>query len=261
MVEYEEMTVAQLKDVLRERELPVSGKKAELIARLQEADDAAEGEISPPTRPRGEGLRRGREFFDESGMTSTSPARSRSLTNQKSPTSRSSTLRRRSNQPSADRSGSDTGKLSKTGWRKPKGKQSKQRMNLKYRSPMARIGYRKIASVRGLHPSGFEEVHVHKPSDLEGIDPERQAVRIGSRVGNRKRAQIHDRADDLGSGSSTGAHRAQGGPAMMITNQKRMAAQILSQREGRQVGIHRIWIHPDYLEEYRMQFRRTTSEN
>ena len=36
---------------------------------------------------------------------------------------------------------------------------------------------------------------------------------------------------------------------MMITNQKRMAAQILSQREGRQVGIHRIWIHPDYLEE------------
>jgi large subunit ribosomal protein L32e len=49
-----------------------------------------------------------------------------------------------------------------------------------------------------LHPSGFEEVFVHKPSDLEGIDPERQAVRIGSRVGNRKRTQIHDRADDLG---------------------------------------------------------------
>ena len=46
MVEYEEMTVAQLKDVLRERELPVSGKKAELIARLQEADDAAEEEFS-----------------------------------------------------------------------------------------------------------------------------------------------------------------------------------------------------------------------
>ena len=45
MVEYEEMTVAQLKDVLRERELPVSGKKAELIARLQEADDAAEEEF------------------------------------------------------------------------------------------------------------------------------------------------------------------------------------------------------------------------
>ena len=46
MLEYEEMTVAQLKDVLRERGLPVSGKKVELIARLQEADDAAEEEFT-----------------------------------------------------------------------------------------------------------------------------------------------------------------------------------------------------------------------
>lgn len=36
---------------------------------------------------------------------------------------------------------------------------------------------------------------------------------------------------------------------MIITNQKRMAAQILSKKEGRVVGIHRVWVHPDYLEE------------
>ena len=36
---------------------------------------------------------------------------------------------------------------------------------------------------------------------------------------------------------------------MIITNQKRMAAQILSRKEGREVGIHRVWIHPDYLDE------------
>ena len=36
---------------------------------------------------------------------------------------------------------------------------------------------------------------------------------------------------------------------MMITNQKRMAAQILSRKEGREVGVHRVWIHPDYLDE------------
>ena len=36
---------------------------------------------------------------------------------------------------------------------------------------------------------------------------------------------------------------------MMITNQTRMAAQILSRKEGREVGIHRVWIHPDYLDE------------
>ena len=36
---------------------------------------------------------------------------------------------------------------------------------------------------------------------------------------------------------------------MMITNQKKMAAKILSRKEGRDVGIHRVWIDPDYLDE------------
>ena len=40
MAEYESLTVAELKDLLRERELPVSGKKAELIARLEEHDSS-----------------------------------------------------------------------------------------------------------------------------------------------------------------------------------------------------------------------------
>ena len=38
-MEYDSMTVAELKDLLRDAGLPVSGKKAELIARLQEAQD------------------------------------------------------------------------------------------------------------------------------------------------------------------------------------------------------------------------------
>ena len=36
---------------------------------------------------------------------------------------------------------------------------------------------------------------------------------------------------------------------MMITNQKRLAAAIFSQREGRTVGVHRIWIDKDYLDD------------
>ena len=76
--------------------------------------------------------------------------------------------------------------------------QSKQRLNMKYRTPMARVGYGKISAVRGLHSSGFEDVLVNQPSDLDGLDPERQAIRVGASVGNRKRARIHDRADDLG---------------------------------------------------------------
>ena len=39
-MDYEDMTVAQLKDLLRDAGLPVSGKKADLIVRLQEAEDA-----------------------------------------------------------------------------------------------------------------------------------------------------------------------------------------------------------------------------
>ena len=33
-MEYDKMTVAQLKDLLRENDLPVSGKKSELVDRL-----------------------------------------------------------------------------------------------------------------------------------------------------------------------------------------------------------------------------------
>ena len=39
MSDYEDMTVAQLKELLKEAGLPVSGKKADLIARLEEGSD------------------------------------------------------------------------------------------------------------------------------------------------------------------------------------------------------------------------------
>ncbi len=43
MSEHEDMTVAELKDVLRERDLPLSGKKADLIGRLLK-DDSTSGD-------------------------------------------------------------------------------------------------------------------------------------------------------------------------------------------------------------------------
>ena len=36
--DYNDMTVADLKSLLKERDLPVSGKKADLIARLQDSE-------------------------------------------------------------------------------------------------------------------------------------------------------------------------------------------------------------------------------
>lgn len=84
------------------------------------------------------------------------------------------------------------------GWRKPKGRHSKMKRGLKRRSPMADIGFRGPAKVRGYHPSGFREVLVHNIDGLESVDPKVEAVRIGGTVGTRKRLEIQDRADDLG---------------------------------------------------------------
>jgi len=84
------------------------------------------------------------------------------------------------------------------GWRKPKGIHSKMKRKLKRRPPVVVIGYRGPRSVRGLHPSGFEEVHVQNINELEGIDPKKQAVRIGGTVGTKKRIMIEDRAEELG---------------------------------------------------------------
>ena len=71
------------------------------------------------------------------------------------------------------------------------------RINLKYRPSKVRIGFRGPREVRGLHPSGFEEVIVYNVTDLEGIDPKKQAVRIGSTVGTKKRLKIAEKAEEL----------------------------------------------------------------
>lgn len=85
----------------------------------------------------------------------------------------------------------------KDSWRKPKGGDSKMRKEKSGKPPLVKVGRRKPKSQRGVHPSGYEEVLVENPEDLEDVDPEKEAVRIGSSVGGRKRGHILERADDL----------------------------------------------------------------
>lgn len=82
-------------------------------------------------------------------------------------------------------------------WRRPDGITSKMRINKKYRIPRVRVGFRGPKQVRGLHPSGFEEVLVHNTADLEKIDADKQAARIGSTVGTKKRVAIAEKAKEL----------------------------------------------------------------
>ena len=83
-------------------------------------------------------------------------------------------------------------------WRKPRGKHSKMREHKGYRPPVVDSGYRGPRKVRGLHPSGFREVLVHNPAELDRVNPEREAIRIASRVGMRKRIAIEKKAEELG---------------------------------------------------------------
>ena len=80
-------------------------------------------------------------------------------------------------------------------WRKVRGIDSATREKRKGRIAMVSSGNRTPKAVRDLHPSLYKEVHVHRPADLEGLDPEIHAVRIAAAVGGRKRQDILDAAD------------------------------------------------------------------
>lgn len=85
-------------------------------------------------------------------------------------------------------------KLSRSSWRRPDGITSKMRRHFKYRPNVVSIGYGGPAIARGLHPSGFQEVHVWNVADLDQIDPKKQAARVGGSVGAKKREAIEGEA-------------------------------------------------------------------
>ncbi len=207
MSDYENMTVAQLKELLKEAGLPVSGKKADLILRLQEgADEPAPVEEESISEDEEEEVEDDFESdyededdwddddFDEEHIAKQKPVLSDEM---------KAALALRAAQKKGTPSFRRTEwfrykRLSRSGWRKPHGMDNKQRRNYKYRGSLVRIGHGKVNAASGLHPSGFEEVMVHNTRDLDQIDAETQAARIGATVGGRKRENIHSRADELG---------------------------------------------------------------
>lgn len=106
--------------------------------------------------------------------------------------------RRRVGKPKFNRQDHHKKKRVPTSWRRPRGQLSKQRKGVKGKGDTVEAGFRTPTEIRGRHPSGFEEVRVHNPDDLEGIDGDRQAVRIASSVGGRKRERIEEVAEDEG---------------------------------------------------------------
>jgi len=108
------------------------------------------------------------------------------------------TQRRRVGKPQFNPQDQHKKKRIPSSWRAPRGDLSKQRRGIKGKGPTVKAGYRSPTAVRGKHPSGFEEVRVHNVADLEGVDGDREAVRIASKVGGRKRERIEEEAEDRG---------------------------------------------------------------
>jgi large subunit ribosomal protein L32e len=106
------------------------------------------------------------------------------------------TQKKREGKPQFNRQDYHKKKRTPTSWRKPRGNLSKQRRGIKGKGDMVEAGFRSPKAARDLHPSGFEEVHVHNVDDLEGVDPATEAVRIASGVGARKRERIEEEAED-----------------------------------------------------------------
>jgi len=207
---YEDMTVAEIKALLKEAGLKVSGKKSELIERLVEAQDVPEesevieevaDDVVENTDDSAEDVEEDDwddedwdEEEDEGHVAKQKPVLSEDM---------KLALALRDEQKKKTPAFKRTEwfrykRLSRSGWRAPHGMDNKQRRNYKYRSSLVRVGHGKVAAARGLHPSGFREVMVHNTVDLEVIDPETEAARVGKTVGGRKREQIYSRADELG---------------------------------------------------------------
>jgi large subunit ribosomal protein L32e len=195
------MTVAQLKELLKEQGLPVSGKKAELIERLMEVSGADEEVVEEAAA---EEAAEEDDFFEEDEDWDDDEdeghvAKQKPVLDEATQEALSLRAAQKKKTPSFRRTEWFRYKrLSRSGWRAPHGMDSKQRRNYRYRGSLVRVGHGKVAEARGLHPSGFREVMVHNINDLESIDPETQAARIGRTVGGRKREHIHARADELG---------------------------------------------------------------
>ncbi|MBS1263142.1 MAG: 50S ribosomal protein L32e [Methanonatronarchaeales archaeon] len=83
-------------------------------------------------------------------------------------------------------------------WRRPKGRQSKQRLHRKGKPAVPCDGKRTPAEERGVHPSGYRERLVHRPDEVKRLNPDTWAVRIGSGVGGRKREAIEEECDRRG---------------------------------------------------------------
>lgn len=85
----------------------------------------------------------------------------------------------------------------KENWRRPKGIDSHMRKQIRGWPKRVKVGYRGPRAARYLHPSGYYDILVHNVAELSKLDHKKDAARIASAVGKRKRNEILERARTL----------------------------------------------------------------
>ena len=86
----------------------------------------------------------------------------------------------------------------KTSWRKARGIDSKTRRKNKSGVKSPSVGYRTPKKIRGIHPSGYEEVRVFTIKDLDNLNKNKHALKISSRLGAKKRIRLVEAAQRKG---------------------------------------------------------------
>jgi len=157
--------------------LELREEETEAEVETEEPEEPEEGEVETELRPRGH-AEKTPDLSDEEA--------------------RLLARRRAEGKPQFNRQDYHKKKRTPESWRRPRGNLSKQRRGVKGKGAKVESGYRTPTAVRGRHPSGFEEVRVHNVADLEGVDGDREAARIASTVGGRKRERIEDEAEERG---------------------------------------------------------------
>ena len=86
----------------------------------------------------------------------------------------------------------------KDSWRKARGIDSRTRIKSKSGVKSPSVGYRGPKKVRGLHPSGYEEVRVNNINDLKDLNNKKHAIKVSAKLGVKKRINVIDYAQSRG---------------------------------------------------------------
>ncbi len=83
-------------------------------------------------------------------------------------------------------------RVARTGWRKPRGIDNKQRIQWKGQGALPKIGYGQAKATLHHHPSGMPEVLIHTEKQLTQV--QNAAVRFSGSLGRKKYLALKKKA-------------------------------------------------------------------